>query len=47
VATLVEGWQEAGTHDVIFEGSKLASGIYLVELEAGKLSKVQKLVLMK
>jgi hypothetical protein len=47
IATLVDGWREAGTHEVTFDGSKLASGIYLAKLQAGEFSEVQKLVLMK
>jgi hypothetical protein len=33
VATLTDGWREAGTHEVMFDGSSLASGIYLYSLE--------------
>jgi hypothetical protein len=55
VATLVEGWREAGTHEATFDGSGLASGFYLAKLEAVELSgsgatptiRVQKLVLLK
>jgi uncharacterized delta-60 repeat protein len=47
VTTLIDGWQEAGTHNATFDGSKLASGIYLAKLEAGEFKSVQKLVLMK
>jgi len=47
VATLVEGWREAGTHEVTFDGSGLASGVYLVRLQAGGASQVQKVVLLK
>jgi hypothetical protein len=47
VATLVEGWEAAGTHEVTFDGSKLVSGIYLVNLQAGNVSGVQKIVLLK
>jgi hypothetical protein len=47
VATLVDGWREAGVHEVTFDGSKLASGIYLARFEAGEFAAVQKLVLMK
>ncbi|TKJ36542.1 hypothetical protein CEE37_15070 [candidate division LCP-89 bacterium B3_LCP] len=31
---LVNGWQDAGVHEVVFNGSGLASGIYLYQLEA-------------
>jgi Zn-dependent M28 family amino/carboxypeptidase len=47
VATLVEGQQEAGTHTATFDGSKLASGIYFVRLQAGEFKAVRKLVLLK
>lgn len=47
VSTLVEGMQEAGQHSVTFDGSKLASGIYLVKLSTGERTEVQKVVLMK
>ena len=35
VATLVEGEQEAGFHEVQFDANGLASGIYLCRLQAG------------
>lgn len=47
VATLVDGWYEAGSHEVTFDGSRLASGMYLVRMEAGKNVQVQKIVLIK
>jgi hypothetical protein len=47
VATLVNGWQEAGSHEVTFDGSKLASGIYLYSLMAGDQVVTGKMVLMK
>jgi hypothetical protein len=47
VATLVDGWREAGTHQVTFDGSNLAAGIYLLKMQAGDYSVVQKLVLVK
>ncbi len=34
VATLVNGWREAGGHEVTFDGSALPSGVYLYRLEA-------------
>jgi len=47
VATLVDGWRQAGMHEVSFDGSELASGIYLAKLEAGEFTAVQKMALLK
>lgn len=47
VATLVNGWREAGNHEVTFDAGELPSGVYLAKLEAGNFSAVQKLVLLK
>lgn len=47
VATLEDGWRQVGEHQVTFDGAKLASGIYLVKLEAGEFSALQKMVLIK
>ncbi|MFH1734848.1 MAG: T9SS type A sorting domain-containing protein, partial [bacterium] len=47
VATLVDGFRDAGYHEVTFEGSGLASGVYLVKLEAGDYSSIQKAMLIK
>jgi len=47
VATLVDGWRAAGSHEVTFDGSSLAAGIYLARLEAGEYVGVEKLVLLK
>ncbi|RJP77289.1 MAG: T9SS C-terminal target domain-containing protein [Candidatus Zixiibacteriota bacterium] len=47
VAGLVDDWRDAGVYEVTFEGTGLASGIYLARLEAGDFTQVQKLVLLK
>jgi len=47
VAALVDGWRDAGEHEVTFDGSGLAAGIYLSRLTTGDRSAVQKLILMK
>jgi hypothetical protein len=47
VASLVNGFREAGSHQVNFDGSNLASGIYLYRLAAGKYSATGKMMLMK
>ncbi len=47
VVTLVDGWRDAGTHQVTFDGFNLASGVYALHLNAGIHSATGKLVLMK
>jgi len=47
VATLMNGFRTAGTHEVTFDASKLASGIYLYRLQAGEYVAAGKMVLMK
>jgi len=47
VATLVDGRREAGSHTVTFDGSGLASGVYLVRLQAGDFVQTRKVVLLK
>ena len=46
-AILVNDWREAGSHEVTFNGSGLASGVYIVRLDAGGQQGSQKMVLMK
>jgi hypothetical protein len=47
VVTLADGWQEAGSHQVAFDGSRLTSGLYFVRMQAGEFTAVQKLMLIK
>ena len=47
IAKLVEGWQQAGRHQVIFNGSELPSGVYLYRLRGGEMAAVGKMTLMK
>ena len=47
VALLKDGFVEAGTHRVMFDGSNLASGIYFARLDAGAFSQTRKLMLLK
>ncbi|MBU0520182.1 T9SS type A sorting domain-containing protein [bacterium] len=47
VATLVNGWRSAGYHEVTFNASHLASGIYFSRLEAGDFSAIRKMALVK
>jgi hypothetical protein len=47
VATLANGWREAGTHEVAFDGSDLPSGVYLYRLETSGSKAAGKLILLK
>jgi hypothetical protein len=47
VAILVDGWRNTGAHDVTFDGSSLASGVYIYQLQAGDFVEAGKMVLMK
>jgi hypothetical protein len=43
----VEGWRDAGSHEVTFDGSRLSSGLYFVKMQAGGYSAVKKMMLLK
>jgi hypothetical protein len=47
VATLVQGEQEAGYHEVRFDASGLSSGVYFYRLSAGTYVETRKLLLLK
>jgi hypothetical protein len=47
IATLVNGYMTAGVHNINFNASSLASGIYLYRIEAGSYSKVKRMLLIK
>jgi len=47
VATLVNEYQRAGSHWVIFQASQMTSGVYLCRLQAGTCSKTQKILFLK
>jgi hypothetical protein len=47
VATLVEGEMEGGHHEVTFDASSLASGVYLYRLTAGDYVQARRLVLLR
>ncbi|MBU1130957.1 T9SS type A sorting domain-containing protein [Patescibacteria group bacterium] len=47
VAELVNGWRTAGTHEVTFDGSNLASGTYIYRLQAGDFNANGKMALIK
>jgi hypothetical protein len=47
IASLVEGFREAGRHAVDFSGEHLANGIYFYTLKANNYSEMKKMVLLK
>ena len=47
VAQLVHEQQSAGHHNVVFNGSRLASGVYLYRLQAGDYVATKKLMLLR
>ncbi|OGS36168.1 MAG: hypothetical protein A2293_04610 [Elusimicrobia bacterium RIFOXYB2_FULL_49_7] len=47
VARLLDEERKSGSHEVLFAGSSLPSGIYICQLKAGRLSRNIKLVLAK
>jgi hypothetical protein len=47
VAVLVQGNQETGYHEVKFDGSGLASGVYFYRLQAGTYLETKKLLLIR
>ena len=47
VATLVDGYKEAGSYDIQFNASKLSSGVYFYRIQAGNYVEMKKMMLMK
>ncbi|MCX6639150.1 MAG: SBBP repeat-containing protein [bacterium] len=47
VTTLINGMREVGNHEVTFDASGLAAGVYVYRLQAGEYTGVQKMVLLK
>ncbi|TKJ41072.1 hypothetical protein CEE37_05240 [candidate division LCP-89 bacterium B3_LCP] len=47
MSTLVDGYRNAGVHEVTFDASDLSSGVYLYSLSAGEFSATGKMVLTK
>lgn len=47
VATLVNGYKPAGTHEVTFNAANLPSGVYIYRFKAGNFSQSRKMIFLK
>lgn len=47
VATLLNGFQDAGVHRLTFDASKLSSGVYIYRVEAGNYVQAKRMLLIK
>jgi len=47
VATLVQGLKEAGSYEVKFDGTALASGVYFYRLQTSNYVETRKLLLLR
>lgn len=47
VATLIDGRVEAGIHTVLWDGSRVSSGMYLYRVQAGEFIETKKMMLLK
>jgi hypothetical protein len=47
VSVLVNERRDAGVHEVKFDGSKIASGVYFYRLRAGDFEQTRKLVVLR
>jgi len=46
-ARLIDEFKTAGTYEVTFDGSELASGVYFARLNAGEFMQTRKMLLLK
>jgi hypothetical protein len=47
ITTLIDGFQTAGYHSVIWDASNFSSGIYFLNISSGKIAETKKMVLIK
>ena len=47
VSRILDGMQEGGRHEILFDGSALASGTYFVRLQSPAAAKTEKILLLK
>ncbi len=47
VATLIDGWMDAGVHSIVWNAGGSASGVYFYRIQAGNVNVTRKMVLLK
>jgi flagellar hook assembly protein FlgD len=47
ITTLIDGFQTAGYHSVIWDASKFSSGIYFLNMSTGEIAETKKMILIK
>ncbi|MBP9096438.1 MAG: T9SS type A sorting domain-containing protein [Ignavibacteria bacterium] len=47
VMTLINGFKEAGIHEVKFDGNNLSSGVYYYQIKSGDFKATKKMILTK
>jgi hypothetical protein len=47
VATLSNGFMQAGSHSVVWDASKFSAGVYFCTISSGEISKTIKMTLLK
>jgi len=47
VAKVVDSFQDAGNYEILFDGSRMASGIYYYQITAGSHQAIKKMILLK
>jgi photosystem II stability/assembly factor-like uncharacterized protein len=47
IKTLIDEYEPAGKHEIIFDASHLSSGVYLYKLDAGNFSETKKMLILK
>jgi len=47
VATLVNGYMDAGYHNVVWDAARNSSGVYFYKINAGDYSEIKKMSLLK
>ena len=47
ISKLVNGWRDAGKHQAMFDGTNLASGMYIYRITTGEFSTTGKMMLLK